>query len=198
MMPGSRSRELKRHLPVFQAVVSRLAAEIPMLEVVMPVTVRHEEALRAAVAKWPVKVHLVQGAGAKKDALAASDAALVKSGTSTLQVALAGVPMVVAYRLHMISAWLLRRMIKIDTVTILNVIAGRHIIPECLQENCTSDVICRHLKPLLLKEEARREQLDAVHQALVAMGAEGKKTPSQRAAAVIWDLCPDKVNAEKA
>jgi lipid-A-disaccharide synthase len=137
VMPGSRRSEVGRLLPIFGETLQRLAARIPGLVPVVPVAHSVAEAVRAATASWPVKPILVADTAEKHDAFAAAEAALVKSGTSTLELALAGVPMVVAYRMNPISGAIAKLLVKIPFAGLVNLLAGREVAPELLQENCT-------------------------------------------------------------
>jgi lipid-A-disaccharide synthase len=120
--------------------------------------------------------------------LAAADAAIVKSGTATLEAALAGVPMVVAYRVHSMTAWLARRMIKIPWVSLVNLIANRAVVPELLQERATAEQLAEAAAPLLEANSpaarAQREGFQEVRQRLGGPGA------ARRVAEIALELLP--------
>ena len=99
-----------------------------------------------AIKTWSVRPILITDHQEKYDAFAAAQVALTKSGTSTLELALAGVPMVVTYRVHPITAFLARRLICVPYVAMINVLAGAPIVPELLQENCRPDKVAQHQK----------------------------------------------------
>jgi lipid-A-disaccharide synthase len=149
VMPGSRRSEVGRLLPIFGETLQRLAAKLPGLVPVVPVAHSVAEAVRAATATWPVKPILVAETAEKHDAFAAADAALVKSGTSTLELALAGVPMVVAYRVNPLSAAIAKRLVKVKYAGLVNLLAGREVAPELIQTRCTPPLLEAALGRLL-------------------------------------------------
>lgn len=149
VMPGSRRSEVGRLLPIFGETLQRLAAKLPGLVPVVPVAHSVAEAVRAATATWPVKPILVAETTDKHDAFAAADAALVKSGTSTLELALAGVPMVVAYRVNPLSAAIAKRLVKVKYAGLVNLLAGREVAPELIQSRCTPPLLEAALGRLL-------------------------------------------------
>ena len=138
-MPGSRPTEASRLLPVLGATLQRLASQLPDLVPVVPAAAPVAEAVRAGAGAWPVRPIIVSGTEEKHDAFAASAAALTKSGTSTLELALANVPMLVTYRVNPLTAAIARRLVKVSYASLLNLLAGREVVPELLQENCTPD-----------------------------------------------------------
>jgi lipid-A-disaccharide synthase len=137
LMPGSRRSEAPRLLPVFGATLRRLAEEGPDLVPVVPTAAAVADTVRRAAARWPVAPVIVTREADKHDAYAAASVALTKSGTSTLELALAGVPMAVTYRVNPISAAIGRRLIRVPHVAMVNLLAGREVVPELLQERCT-------------------------------------------------------------
>ena len=133
LMPGSRRSEAPRLLPVFGRTLHLLAAQVPGLR---PLCRRRPPSptwCSQAAADWPVQPIVVTDAGDKHDAYAAASAALTKSGTSTLELALAGVPMAVTYRVNLLTALMARRMIQVPHVAMVNLLAGRRLVPELLQ-----------------------------------------------------------------
>lgn len=152
VMPGSRRSEVGRLLPVFGEALRRLAGRVPDLRPVVPLAGPVEEAVRAAASDWHPAPILLRGVAEKYDAYAAArqnGAGLVKSGTSSLEVALAGVPMAVGYRVNPLSAAIARRLIKVRFVSIVNLLADAPVIPEFLQERCTPELLAAELERLL-------------------------------------------------
>ena len=131
------------------------------------------------------------------DALAASEIAVVASGTATVEVARAGLPMVVAYRVNPITAWLLRRMLSVRNVALVNVILGREVVPELLQENCNPKALADALIGLLQDPKARQTQKLEVKEALLQLGEEDKAT-SHRAARAILQFLEARTNPRRA
>jgi lipid-A-disaccharide synthase len=146
IMPGSRPGEVSRLLPVLEATLAQIGEPlVPVLPLAGPV----EGLVRQRTAQWPIPPILVSDTQEKYDAFAASSAAVTKSGTSTLELALANVPMLVTYRVNPISAWLGRRLIKVKYASILNLVLDRAVVPELLQEQSRPDRLAEELRRLL-------------------------------------------------
>ena len=142
VLPGSRSGEVSRLLSIFVEAVTKLAPQFPGLHIVMPAVSHLEATVREATATWPAPVTVVDGTD-KADALAAADAAIAASGTVALELAMAGLPTVIGYRLNALTALLARRLLKTRFVNLINIILDREAVPELLQENCTPDNLAR-------------------------------------------------------
>ena len=187
LLPGSRKGEVSRLMPVFADAVRRIAAAEPTARAVIPAVPALAGRIRAAAAAWPVPVTVSAERRERHAAMAACDAAIAASGTVTLDLALAGVPMVVAYRVNPLTAAILRRMIRVRHATIVNLVLDRPAIPEFLQERCTGGGLAAAALALLGDEGARRDQREAAATALAALRPDGA-SPSDRAAAAILDL----------
>lgn len=183
-MPGSRSGEIRRMAGVFGEALGRLAAIAGPFEVVVPTVDRLETAVRTAVAGWPVPARIVTDPDEKYAAFRRARAALAKSGTSTLELALAGVPMVTGYRVATLEAWVARLLIKLPTVILANLVLGRNVVPEFLQQDCTPDNLADALAPLLADTPERRLQIAAFTE-LDGIMKLGDGSPSEKAAAVV-------------
>jgi lipid-A-disaccharide synthase len=149
LMPGSRRNEAPRLLPVFGRTVALLAAEFPNLVPVIPVSPVVAALVAEKTAAWRVKPLVIRDIDEKHDAYAAAGAALTKSGTSTLELALAGVPMAVTYRVNPVTAVLARRMIRVPHVAMVNLLAGRALVPELLQADCSPRTLAATVGRLL-------------------------------------------------
>ena len=158
VLPGSRGGELDRHLPVFGATVSRLHEGGWRGRVVVPTLARHAERLRAETASWPGGPLVVTSEGDKWGAFAAADAALAASGTVTLELAAAGVPSLLAYKVSNLTAAIARRMIRTPYAGLINVLLGEEVMPEFIQEACTADRLTPALHNLLTDNTARARQ----------------------------------------
>jgi lipid-A-disaccharide synthase len=158
IMPGSRRTEVSRLLPILGATLQRVAVSIPDLRPVVPIVAPVAEAVRHGTAAWPIRPILVTDTGEKHDAFAASAAALTKSGTSTLELALAGVPMLVAYRVNPLTAAIARRLLRVRYASVLNLLAEREIIPEMIQQACRPDRLAAALTGLLADPVAAEAQ----------------------------------------
>jgi lipid-A-disaccharide synthase len=193
VMPGSRGGEIRRLLPVFGAALSRVASRHPTIRPVIPLAPAVAESVAAAVGGWPGRPILLPDPAAKPDAYAAARAGggvgLIKSGTSSLEVAAGGVPMVVAYRVNPISAAIARRMVRVRYVSLVNLLADAAVIPEFLQDRCTPEPLAGALDALLSDAAARQAQTDRFAALLATLRApEG--LPSEAAAAALLDLLP--------
>lgn len=138
----------------------------------------------AALKGWPVQPRVVIGEQEKRAAFRIAHAALAKSGTVTLELALSGVPMVTAYRTGEIEAWILRRAIKVNSVILANLVIGENVVPEFLQEDCTPDKLSQALRELLGDSVLRRKQIDAFGK-IDGIMSTGNQPPSIRAADIV-------------
>lgn len=188
VFPGSRRGEIKRLWPVFSVAIEKLKADIPALEVVIQVPESLLASMREKTAGWHVKAHVIANTEDKKNLFAAATAALAKSGTIGLECALAGLASVVAYRANALSVFMLRRMIKVPYVNLANILAGKMVVPELLQEDCTPEKLYAGLKPLLTDARARANQQNELHRIATMLGAEDSISPSEKAADIVLDL----------
>jgi len=154
VMPGSRRSEVRRLLPVFGAAQRLLMLRMPNLRAVLPVSSVVAEAVRAGTADWPVPPILVTDLAEKHDAFAAAEAGLIKSGTSSLEMAVAGVPHLVAYKVNPITAAILRRLVRVPYVSLVNLLSERLVVPELLQQDATPGALAETLHRLLTQPEA--------------------------------------------
>jgi lipid-A-disaccharide synthase len=189
LMPGSRRSEVPRLLPVFGAMVALLAKLRPDIVPVVPVASAVAETVRAATQSWPVRPVIVTTLEDKHDAYAAAACALTKSGTSTLELALAGVPMAVTYRVNPVTAAIARRLIRVKHVAMVNLLAGHRLVPELLQEDCHPTKLAATVIALLDDTAARTAQQTGFA-SIMAQLAAPHDTPSRAAAAEICALLP--------
>jgi lipid-A-disaccharide synthase len=180
LMPGSRRIEVARLLPIFGATLQRLPDVVPVVPVATPVA----QAVREGTGSWPTRPVLVTDESNKHDAFAASAAALTKSGTSTLELAMAGVPMVVTYRVNPITAAIARRLFTVSHASLVNLLAEREIVPELIQQSCTPDRLAAALRAPLDGPAVAAAQRAGFHDAL-AMLRPPAGTPSEAAADVV-------------
>lgn len=196
VLPGSRPGEVRRMLPVFGEALTLVRAKYPDLQAVIPMVEPVTDAVRAVVSAWPVPPLLVADSE-RFDAFAASDAAMAKSGTVTLELALANVPMTVAYRISPASAFIVRRMgVSVEHASLVNLLVGRQAVPEFLQEECTGPKIAAAIMELLSSGEARAEQQKSFKEMAKILGV-GASAPSERAAKVVLDIVGAKSGASK-
>jgi lipid-A-disaccharide synthase len=186
VLPGSRRGEIGHHLGVFGETLGRLRAAGTAFEPVLPTMPHLADIIREGVQGWPVAPRIVTGEAERRGAFRIARAALAKSGTVTLELALSGVPMVTAYKVGSAEAFILRRAIKVQSVILANLVLGREVIPEFLQENCTAERLAPALADVLADSPARRQQVEAFA-GLDAIMATGHATPSVRAADIVLE-----------
>jgi lipid-A-disaccharide synthase len=189
LMPGSRRSEAPRLLPVFGAMLDVLATRSVRVATVVPTAAAVAETVRRATARWSAPPIIVTELQDKHDAYAAASAALTKSGTSTLELALAGVPMAVTYRVNPITAAIARRLIRVKHVAMVNLLAGRAVVPELLQQDCTPEKLASTLE-MLLGDPSVAEAQRAAFGAVMASLGPPSGPPSVAAAAEILALLP--------
>jgi lipid-A-disaccharide synthase len=186
VLPGSRASEVGRLMEPFGDTLRRLIERGAKPEVIVP-CVAH---MRAFVEKgrrgWPLRPHIVETEEDKFRAFKLARAALAASGTVTLELALAGTPMVVAYRVDPVAAPFLRRMIKAPTTVLANLVLGENAFPEFHQEKSSPDNLAAAIEPLLADTPERRAQLAALARIATLMEIEGE-SPSAAAADVVLD-----------
>ena len=183
VLPGSRTGEVRRLLPIFRATLERLADDTPGLHLAVPTVGTVAGRVRDAVADWPWPATVTLGEDEKQDALAASRTALGASGTIALELALAGVPQVTAYRLNPATALIGRAVIRKRRFCPVNILLDRPVVPELIQGECRPGPLVAALKPLLIDGEARDAQLSAFRELAGELGGGGR--PSLRAAETV-------------
>ncbi len=186
LLPGSRVTEVERLMPVFRDTLVELQGKGRAFRPVLPAVAHLADRLRAEVADWPVVPTVVAGEGEKWKAFSTGHLALAASGTVTLELALSGVPMVVTYRLDPVTA-ALRWMASAHSVVMANLAIGENAFPEFIHAGCDPKTLSAALDPLFDDSDARRAQLAAIEKVREATLIAGD-TPSQRAAAAVWEL----------
>jgi len=188
VLPGSRAGEVRRMLPVFGAALVLLKEKYPDIRIVIPVVDSVAQVVREITQAWPLPAVLIIDMAERFDAFAAANAAMAKSGTVTLELALADVPMVVAYRISPTSAFLVRRMgVSVEHASLVNLLAGRQVVPECLQEDCTGPKIAEAVDGILSSEQIRAAQRQSFKEVVKALG-DRIPSPSERAAKVVLGI----------
>lgn len=187
VMPGSRRTEVRRLLGTFGEALRLIAAEVPRLRPVVPLAGPVEATVRAGTAGWPVPPLLLREAGERQDAFAAAEAGLIKSGTSSLEMAVAGIPHVVGYRVNPLTAAIVRRLIQVPHASLVNLLAEREVVPERLQENCTPEKLAAELIRLLREPQAVATQRTGFAEVLAKLRPpEG--VPSEAAARAVLEV----------
>jgi len=186
VLPGSRVGEIQRLLPVFAETVALVRNRLGPLEVVVPTVPYLAAPIAQATAQWPVQPRIVVETAEKQASFRIARAALAKSGTVTLELALAGVPMVAAYRVSWLEAVVGRRMIKVSSVILANLVLGENAVPEFIQEACTAENLAAALVPLIGDTPERARQIEAFAR-LDAVMEIGSRAPAARAADIVLE-----------
>ena len=186
-MIGSRSSEVRRLAGDFGAALALAEKRHGPLDVVAPTVPHLVEQVRQATSTWPTKPRIVVERTDKLAAMRSARAALAKSGTTTLELALAGVPMVAAYRGSFLEAKVARALVNIPSVILANLVIGENVVPEFMQDDCTPQSLADALVPLLSDTPERRRQLDAFAK-LDAIMEIGSRAPAARAADIVLEL----------
>ena len=181
VLPGSRRSEVDRLLPVFAEALKLIADQVPGARFVLPAVEHLADRIAAETTGWPVPVAILRGTGPKLAAFRRARAALAASGTVTLELALARVPMVAGYRVRAIEASIVRRLIKVTTVLLPNLILGRKVVPEFIQQDCTPQALAQAVLAILPDSPARKAQLQAFDAMHDAMRLDDGESPAARA-----------------
>jgi lipid-A-disaccharide synthase len=184
LLPGSRLSEVRRLMPIFREAVARLVHRWPKLVAVVPTVDSVATRVRIEAEDVAARTIILTDEDEKFPAFEAADIALAASGTVSLELALAGTPTVVAYKVDPLTAAIARRVVTVPYLSLVNLIAGRAVIPELLQEACTGEALAAELDRLLTDGAARDSQRRAATEAIKKLGIDGEK-PSLRAARAV-------------
>lgn len=193
VLPGSRRSEVTSLLTDFGNTVAQLKSHFPDLEVLLPAVPHVLDTIREGVADWQVKPEILEGRDAKLAAFRRAHVALAASGTVSLELALSGVPMVVAYQLD----WFIRRAVTLNrfvrifslsSIVLPNIILSRNVIPEFLDGDVNPGALAGALLPLLSDSKERQEQLAAFKALDTVMGLPDGKSQKMAAADVVIDV----------
>lgn len=180
VLPGSRHSEIRHLMPVFGETLARIHASAPGARFVLPAVPRLREAIETAVTHWSVKPEIVDSEQQKLAAFRSARAALAASGTVTLELALSQVPTVAAYRAAGWEVAIARRLVKLPSVILPNLILGRNVVPEFIQDDATADAMSRAMLDILQDGQARAAQLTGFDELEATMRATGEN-PAVRA-----------------
>lgn len=191
VLPGSRRSEVAKLAGVFGDATARFAKGVGDLRVVIPAAGPVAQDVIAATRDWAVPpiildprgMPLEQGQARKRAAFRAADLALAASGTVSLELAAAGTPMVIAYRMHWLSFRLIKAMALVDTVTLVNLVSETRVVPEFLGPDCDADKIAAGLAQVFAKPQAQNA---AMAQTMERLG-QGGEAPGMRAARAVLD-----------
>ncbi len=184
LLPGSRLNEIRFLWPVFREAVERTEAAVGRLRIVLPTVATVAARVRKLAAEWNRPVIVTEEPAEKFAAFEAADIALAASGTVATELALSATPMVIAYRVGKLTAFIARRYIRVKYITLVNLILDREAIPEFVQDDCTPERLSAELVRLITNPPARVAQVAASAEAVKALGL-GDERPSLRAARAI-------------
>ncbi len=188
LMPGSRVNELKRHLKPFAESINRLGSVYKDIAMAVPLPERLLTQAALYFEGCPFRTVLLYEDAEKRDALAASTVALIKSGTSSLEVAAQGCPQVVAYKAHPLTAMIVRRLIRIPYASIINVMEAEEVIPEFIQERCHPDFLTSAVEAMLQDPARRAEQRERMLAVMQELKNPAGEPGALAAAAVLKEL----------
>ncbi|MGR3541362.1 MAG: lipid-A-disaccharide synthase [Hasllibacter sp.] len=184
VLPGSRAGEIARLAPVFGEALRIVLARQPEIDIVVPVAPGRREQIEAATADWPRRPVLTgEGWPDRRVAHAAGTAALAASGTVSLELAAQGCPMVIAYDMAPLTRAVLSRLVRVDTVTLVNLVTETRTVPEFIGKACRPEPIAGALLDLL---EAPHAQDAALSETMRRLG-KGGPPPGERAAASVLE-----------
>jgi lipid-A-disaccharide synthase len=184
VLPGSRRSEIRHHMAVFGETLGQLHAGGIAFELILPTMPHLLEVIQEGVKNWKIAPRVVVGEQEKRAAFRIANAALAKSGTVTLELALAGVPMVTAYRTGALEAGILLRAINVKSVILANLVVGENVVPEFIQQDCTPEKLVPALREILGASPSRRRQVEAFARIDTIMST-GNQPPGVRAADIV-------------
>ncbi len=191
LLPGSRRNEVKQLMPIFLDTVARLVKRYPSMRIVIPTVSNVTNLVQRQLLERGMDRVIVVGREEKASALDASNIGLTASGTATLELSMAKVPMVVAYRMQPITMAIVRRMVHVEKVCLVNLIANSSVIPEFLQERCTSANLSKAIDEIIADSAARKSQIQVFSEVREKLRC-GEIPPSHRAAQVVLSILKKK------
>jgi lipid-A-disaccharide synthase len=184
VLPGSRRSEIRHHMAVFGEALGRLQAEGVAFELILPTMPHLQEVVANGLKDWKVTPKIVIGEQEKRAAFRIAHAALAKSGTVTLELAVAGVPMVAAYKAGAVEGFVIRNALRAISVILANIVVGENVVPEFIQRDCTPEKLLPALREVLADSAMRRRQLAAFAK-IDAIMSTGNQPPGVRAADIV-------------
>lgn len=172
LLPGSRKSEIAMLLPPMLETSAKLTTQFEGIEFVIPVAETiDKQQVEETVAEYDANITLIPSTDYKQ--LRSCDAALVASGTATLELAILGIPMVVVYKLKPLSYKVLKRWLTIEHISLVNIIAEKYLVPELLQDEVNADNLVTEISNLLTDEKAKEKQLNGLTSVYKQIGSSG-------------------------
>lgn len=187
VLPGSRHNEVASLLPTFIKASELLAEQYDDLVFVIPTVKTVEKRVKEIIKDCKLPLLVVEGGEDRHNAMCASSAAIAASGTVALELAIADVPHIIGYKVSKLTAFLAKRLLHIQFVNLSNILLGREVVPELLQDACTPENIARHIKRFLNQDDLYRRQMEGLKKVRQVLGL-GKQTPSQKACDAILEM----------
>ncbi len=191
IIPGSREGEVIRHLPIFAKAAVLLHEQFPDLEIIIPTLEATRSVVKLEVATWQMPVHVTENDHDKYAAFAAAQAALAASGTVTLELAMAGTPAVIGYKMAPVTTFLVKRLVKVRFSNLVNLILDREAIPEYLLDKCRAKLLAKSIADILNNPSLQESQKTAYKEALSLLG-HNEFDPNQRASEAILTVLSKK------
>ncbi len=182
VLPGSRTSEVKRLMPIFGQAIAQLQAKVGAFEVLIPTVPHVRELVEMMAQDWPITPHIIVGETEKYASFRTARVALAASGTVTLELALAQLPSVVAYKVDPLAS-LLRFLVKVPSIVLPNLVAGTNGYPEFILERCTPELLCAALADIWHDAHARQQQLQFCKTVVAALQTD--VPPNTRIAQII-------------
>jgi len=193
LLPGSRSGELKRNLPVMLDTAANLLERHPDVQFVLPVAPTLEiNAVKQMLEDAALNVAVIEAQS--YHTMRAADVALTASGTATLETAMLGTPMVIMYVINAVNYSIMKRLIQIDNIGLVNIVAGKRICQEFVQDECDPKAMATELEKCLFDNNYKQTMLDALSGVRQKMGSGGA---SQRVAELIESMLPNENNEDQ-
>lgn len=202
LLPGSRLQEVKRMLPIFAQTMESLKSSFTGLSAIIPVAPHQHVAshIEREIRSWSLSATLIPGMSLQQryDAFSASNAALCTSGSAVMELQLAGLPSVVAYRAHFLTEWMIQHRTKLQFISLPNILLNAEVIPEVLFRSCTYKNLAAALSKIILDEDGRVKQITAAEKVFKLLCPQGLHSitescsPSMNAAAIILNVAKQK------
>ena len=188
LLPGSRKQMAQRLLPVYRDVVDELYKKIPNLKVVIPTTETIDYFIFSETRNWKYEPLVIKGKQERYDAFMASRASLCISGTAVLELCVAKVPTVVAYKISRLSYAIAKHFVKIKNVTLPNIIMNKTVVPEFIQDDCSVENLTRAVLKAIMNKKYRESQIENYNEVLKKMNFNDKISPSDKAARAVLSV----------
>ena len=184
VLPGSRHNEVERLLPTFLEVVKQLHERYNDFSFVIPTVSTVAAQVKEMVKQSDLPIEIVEGTKERHDAFKSGDVAIAASGTVALELAIVDVPHIIAYKVPKLTEWLARHFIHIQFVNLSNILLGKEIVPELLQQDCCVEKIMYYVEQFMKHKPVYNQQMDGFEKVRKLLGM-GQQTPSDNAAEAI-------------